>query len=174
MENIPRQLLKHSDEENKKRREDDERLNKARKDYLSSQGKFSRYFGDHLTGEQLTALLRLKHAFEIREISGNARSCYDGVSIQNVSFGSKSYADKVIDAETFIKRCTRAVVADVQPFHVSAWWLVEHSLNNDLSPQEAGNLYCRHLGDKKRREDKFKLAVDIFSKCGDAICRVRT
>ena len=166
-----RKLKVYTDEPTKTQN-DDSNLIDAEKRAHGAMRSFEVGFGRVLTGDQMTACLRLRTALEIVAGAGNACMSYDGVGIDNLSYGAKSIQERVVEARTFERRCQKAVISDVQPFHVDAWKVFIAAIERDLTAEKTGELVGRMRKDKNHKRQRAH-AIDIVSRSADAIKKIR-
>lgn len=162
MNKIPRHLLKHSDEETEKKQDEDDKLSERQRAHRKSQSRFSRYFGERLSGEQITAAERLLSAIEVCEIAGNATASYDGISISTVSFGPKDgLPERVLYASELMRRSRRAIAeSSTSPF--DRFDILQRALTEDLTPQATGDMIARQYRLKKNEKDRRELAYELI------------
>ena len=169
---IPRSILKHSDDARAKAQAEEKELQERQSAYVRQQSKFSRYFGEHLPGDQITAAERLLREVEISRQSGAACASYDGMPVSAVTFGSKTPSERALEAFQHIRKC-RTVIAEVLgPYPYDAYFYLETALIRDLSPQELGDMLIIsapvRFGQKRRRQ----IAVNIIDQATRAIMSV--
>ena len=158
-----KRLVVHSDERDEREAADDQLLQEAEQRVKGQQGGFSRGFGRVLNGAEMTACEKLQYAFEVIETAGNASMSYDGVGIDNLSYGGKSVADRVLNARSYERRCQLAVVAQVQMKHHDAWRVFEGALKKNLNVIETGDMICRLRKDRKGKHARRGLAADLMA-----------
>ena len=169
---IPKRLLKHSDEDDGKKRDEDAELSKRQQAQRAAQSKFSRYFGERLSGEQITAAERLLHAIQVCETAGNATASYDGISISSVSFRPKDgLPDRVIYAREFIRHSKRAIAdSSLSPF--DRFEILERALVEDMAPQAAGDFVARLYRLRRNEKERRQLAFDLIDQATKPIIAV--
>lgn len=176
MQQIPRRIKKIDGDEENRRANEASQIDDARRSYRAQQSRFSRYFGQRLSGEQITAAEKLLIAMETAIKAGNATPNYDGVSITGLTYGPKDgLADHVIYALEKIREC-RKRCADSLGAYDYARTLFD-ALLNDRTPQEVGDLLVGiRAGQKRRRDIAFsiigtatQLIVPVFNKRQGAV-----
>jgi len=157
-------ILVHSDAALERQRYEDS-LPKPKMVYSA----FERGFGPVLSGNQMGACMRLRKAHDIVEIAGNAKMGYEGQGIDNLSYGSKTIAERVLFARGYLRQCEREVVSRVQMKHHDGWRVLQDAIIYDLPPQAVGDRYRNWMGRDKRRA----CAVDVVLDASTAILNVR-
>lgn len=151
----------------------DTTLDEAEERVTSRQNSFERAFGRILTGSEIGACNRLRAAIQTVEIAGNASMSYDGVGVDSFSFGSKTLAESVIEAQNYIRRCQTAVIGTVQMIHHDAWRVLIGAIANDLNVRQTGDMICKMRKDKRGRDARIALAGDVVQKSAHAIENIR-
>lgn len=157
---IPRSLLKHSDDAIRKARDEEAEIAARQEAQAKAQSKFERYFRDHIDGRQMSAALRLLHKIEATHQSGAAVQSYDGMPVTAVTYGAKTPSDHIMNAFDHIRRCKAACRAVPSPYDL--YWYLERALVRDLAPQELADELVipveMRFGQKRRRQ----IAINII------------
>lgn len=168
-----KRLIVHSDEANAKKRHSAEGENaffeSALDKIIKARGKFERYFGEILSGDEMAACKRLRTALEIVDAAGWSNGSYDGLGVDSLSYGSRTVQQRVLNAVTYAKACERGVIGQVQNRHHDAWAALRDAIENDRPPQDAGDELCRRRKDKRNEKARRALAVEIISQAARAI-----
>lgn len=167
---IPKRLQVHSDEAVQKSRREEKELQDRQAGYIQQMSKFSRHFREHLTGDQLTAAERLLSKIEITSRAGAATAAYDGIPVTGITFGSKTIADRTLDAFDHIRQCKRAIAEVFTAYDL--FFFLKTALERDMSPQELGDYLNKcstiKMGQKKRRA----VAIELMKQATAAIISI--
>ena len=171
MNQIPRQLLKHSDEETAKEKAKSDDIQKRQDVARKAQSVFSREFGKSIGAEQITAAEKLLGAFETCEIAGNATASYDGISISSVTFGPKDgLPDKVLYAREFIRKSQAELNLVLSPYPLFS--ILQSALLHDLTPRQVGQFCARFAKKSWKIRRQQQVGVETIDTATAPVVRV--
>ena len=147
---------------------DDEANLKLAEANAKTESQFIREFSRSLSAEQLGVALRLLWALNVFEIAGNATQAYDGISINQCTFGSKDgIPNRVVDAGRIVDCSEKTLNSTLSAYPLH--YMLCMAVMSDWPPVKVGELAQRIAKARWKERRRRQVGVTIIDQATTAL-----